>query len=107
MAQLRQQEKAFASEGVSVACVLGLDEVRTRYFAKNKPADYTALSDVSARVDALYGVAKQLFVHEEWVNAPAAYVIADGVVRWNRVGRSWSGRPSIETILEEVRRARR
>ncbi len=107
MAQLRQQEKNFAAAGAKVACVLGLDEVRTRHFAKNKPAAYTPLSDVSARVGALYGVAKQLFVHEEWVNAPAVYVIADGVVRWKHVGHAYNDRPSMETILDEVKKARR
>lgn len=88
-----------------VACVVGLDLTRTQYFARAKPGPYEALSDVSGRVGALYGVARQLLVHDEWVNAPAVFILRDGIVRWSYVGRSWGDRPSIETILEQAGKA--
>lgn len=107
MAQLRQRERDIAALGAQVVCILGLDEVRTSYFARNKPGAPTCLSDPSKRVGALYGVARQLFVHEEWVNAPAAYVIVDGVVKWKHVGRAFDDRPTMDTILDRVKESRK
>lgn len=105
MAQLRQRQKDFAAAGATVACVIAMDPVRAAYFAKNKPGPYTALSDVSSRVASLYGVAKQLVVHDEWVNAPSVFVIRGGKVAWSYVGKSWGDRPTMDTILDEVAKA--
>lgn len=106
MAQLRQAEKEFTALGARIACVVGLDAARTQYFAKQKPGPYVALSDPSTRVAALYGIAKQLLVHDEWVNAPSVFIIKDGVVKWKYVGKSWGDRPSVETILAEAKKAK-
>ena len=56
----------------------------------------------------MYGVAKQLVVHDEWVNSPATFVIdRKGIVRYAYVGDYWGDRPSADTIFEEVKKALR
>jgi len=104
---VRRQEAEVSALGTKTACIIGLDRVRTRYFAEHKPGSYTPLSDAAVRVGALYGVGRQLLVHDEWVNAPAVFIIQDGKVAWKHVGKSWGDRPSMETILGELRKLAR
>lgn len=104
---MRRQEAEVSALGAKVACIVGLDQVRTKYFLEHKPGPYVALSDASARVGALYGVARQLLVHDEWVNAPCVFIVKDGKIAWKHVGKSWGDRPTMEKILEEIKRVER
>lgn len=59
------------------------------------------LSDPTAWVCALYGVAKQLVVHDEWVNLPAAFIVdKEGILRYAHIGRGWP--PSERVAPEEL-----
>ena len=106
MAALRQKETDFAGLGVKVVNVVCMDKVRTRFFATSKPGTQLALTDCSRRVAALYGVAKQLVVRDQWVNAPSTFVIKDGVIAWKYVGKGPADRPPMDKILEAVKTAK-
>ena len=85
-----------------------MDLYRARSFQKRSSGEFLTLSDPSGRACAMYGVAKQLVVHDEWVNSPATFVIdRKGIVRYAYVGDYWGDRPSADTIFEEVKKALR
>jgi peroxiredoxin len=61
------------------------------------------LADPAARVQGVYGVARQLVVHDEWVNVPAAFVIdRQGILRQAHVGRGFNDRASADQLLADV-----
>ncbi|OIO94581.1 MAG: hypothetical protein AUJ92_09790 [Armatimonadetes bacterium CG2_30_59_28] len=71
---------------------------------KKRGISFLILADPTAWVCARYGVAKQLVVHEEWVNLPAAFVIdKEGILRYAHVGRGWppSERATPEELLQQ------
>jgi peroxiredoxin len=106
MAQLRQRKADLDALGASLYCVLPMDLHRAATFKKGSAGPYTTLSDAAGRTCAVYGVSKQLVVHNEWVNSPAVFVIdRKGVITYRYVGSSWDDRPTAETILEEARKA--
>lgn len=106
MAQLRQRKGDLDKLGAALYCVLPMDLYRAATFKKGSAGPYTTLSDPAGRACAVYGVAKQLVVHNEWVNSPSVFVIdRKGVITYSYVGNSWGDRPSAETILEEAKKA--
>lgn len=72
---------------------------------KKNQTPFPILADPLAWICAQYGVAKQLVVHEEWVNLPAAFLVdKQGIVRYARVGRGWpsSERATPEELLNRL-----
>ncbi len=64
---------------------------------------YPILADPAHTVSATYGVAFQMNVHTEWSNRPATFVIdKQGVIRYERRGKTYSDRPSPEELLREL-----
>ena len=52
-------------------------------------------------------LAKQIVVHQEWVNLPATFIVdRKGILRWAKIGRGWpmSERASPEEILSQLER---
>jgi peroxiredoxin len=106
MAQLRQRRAELDRWGAVVYDVLPMDLIRSSNFQKTRANGFTTLSDPAGRACAIYGVAKQLFVHHEWVNSPSVFVIdRRGVVTFAHVGTSFSDRPSADVVLREVANA--
>ena len=72
---------------------------------KKLETSFPLLADPTAWVCAQYGVAKQIMVHEEWVNLPAAFIIdKSGILRYAHVGRGWpmSERATPEDLLKNL-----
>jgi len=72
---------------------------------KNLNSPFHFLADPTAWVCALYGAAKQLVVHDEWVTVPAAFIIdKNGILKYAHVGRGWpmSERAKPEDVLEKL-----
>jgi peroxiredoxin len=106
MTQLRQRKDEIEKLGATLFCVLPMDLYRTRTFQEKTAGPYTTICDPAGRASAIYGVAKQLVVHDEWVNSPSVFVIdKKGVIAYAYVGNSWGDRPSAEAIVEEVKKA--
>ena len=106
MAQLRQRKAELDGLGAALYCILPMDLYRAATFKKGSAGPYTTLSDAAGRACAIYGVAKQLVVHNEWVNSPAVFVVdRKGVVTYAYAGNFWGDRPSADVILEEVKKA--
>lgn len=106
MTQLRQRKSELDHLGAILMCVLPMDLYRTRSFKERSAGPYLTLSDPAGRACAMYGVAKQLVVHNEWVNSPAVFVIdRKGMITYAYVGNSWGDRPPADAILEQVRKA--
>lgn len=108
MAQLRQRKADLEALGASLYCVLPMDLYRASTFKKGSAGPYMTLSDPAGRACAIYGAAKQLVVHNEWVNSPSVFVIdRKGIITYSHLGNSWGDRPSADAILEEVKKAAR
>ena len=106
MAQLRKKKAAIEALGASLYCVVPMDGYRTATFKKGSAGPYVTLSDPAGRACAIYGVAKQLVVHNEWVNSPSMFIVdLKGIIRYSYVGKSWGDRPSANTLLIEIKKA--
>lgn len=69
---------------------------------------YPILADPAHAVSATYGVALQMNIHTEWSNRPVTFVIdKDGVIRYERRGKTYSDRPKPEELLQELDRLAR
>jgi peroxiredoxin len=61
------------------------------------------LADPMAWACASYGVAKQLMVHDEWVNVPAAFVVdRQGILRYAHVGTGFDDRATPDELLAAI-----
>jgi peroxiredoxin len=66
---------------------------------------YPLLADPASTVSATYGVAFQMNIHTEWSNRPATSVIdKEGVLRYERRGKTFSDRPNPEELFQEIER---
>lgn len=66
---------------------------------------FPILADPANTVSATYGVAFQMNIHTEWSNRPATFIIdREGVIRYERRGKTYSDRPKPAEILKEVDR---
>ena len=66
-------------------------------------ADFLFLADPMAVACARWGVAKQLVVHNEWVNVPGAFVVdAEGILRYGKWGAAFNDRATAEEIVWAV-----
>ena len=108
MAQLRQKKAELDRLGAVLYCVLPMDLYRCRTYQKGSAGPYTTLSDPAGRASAIYGAAKQLIVHSEWVNSPSVFIInRKGVITYAKIGNSWGDRPSAATIIEKAKEAKK
>jgi peroxiredoxin len=66
---------------------------------------YPLLLDPAHIVSSTYGVAFQMRIHTELSNRPATFIIdRHGVVRFVRLGKSFSDRPSPDEILADLKK---
>jgi hypothetical protein len=73
-----------------------------------EPLAGLAGSDPDGRACAIYGVAKQLVVHSEWVNSPSVFVIdRKSVITYAHVGSSWGDRRDRAVLERRAARAGR
>ena len=106
MAQLRRKKADFDRAGAELICILPMDLVRCRSYQKKSAGPFTTLSDPAGRASAIYGAARQLIVHNEWVNAPSVFVInSKGMITYAHHGNSWGDRPSADAIVAEANKA--
>jgi peroxiredoxin len=53
----------------------------------------------------MYGVAMQMRIHTELSNRPATFLVdRQGVIRYERRGKSFSDRPKVDEILAELKK---
>ncbi|MBI3910988.1 MAG: redoxin domain-containing protein [Armatimonadetes bacterium] len=94
---------AFEAQGARLLTVVGQEPFRAAWWREKLRPGFPVLADPVVRVQGLYGVARQLVVHDEWVNVPAAFVIdRQGVLRQAHVGRGFNDRVTTEQLLDEV-----
>lgn len=66
---------------------------------------YPLLLDPTHTVSATYGVAMQMRVHTELSNRPATFIIdREGRIRYARRGTTFSDRPTVGELLQEMNR---
>lgn len=66
---------------------------------------YPLLLDPTHTVSATYGVAMQMRVHTELSSRPATFIIdVEGLIRYARRGTTFSDRPTVEELLQELDR---
>ncbi len=64
---------------------------------------YPLVLDPALTVSAAYGVAFQMRIHVEVSNRPATFVIdREGVVRYERRGRTFADRPKADDLLKQL-----
>jgi len=65
--------------------------------------NYPLLLDPALAVSATYGVAFQMRIHTEWSNRPATFIVdREGILRYGRRAKTFSDRPSVDEILNEL-----
>lgn len=66
---------------------------------------YPLLLDPANTVSATYGVAMQMRIHTEISNRPATFIVdRSGTLRYEHRASSFSDRPDVDAILEELQR---
>jgi len=104
LVQLRSEAEAGLRRMNAAVLVIDGHEIhRTRWWQRKLELPWPILADPAARVQGVYGVARQLVVHDEWVNAPAAFVVdRGGVLTFAQRGHSVHERPAPAQLLAEV-----
>lgn len=104
LGELQQSLKEFEAAGVRLLAVVGQERFRAAWWRAKLGIAFPILADPAARVQGSYGVARQLVVHDEWVNVPAAFLIdRQGILQRAHVGRGFNDRPRAATLLAEAR----
>lgn len=104
--QLQQQAAEFKRLNAAVLVIDGQELFRAQWWQQKLKIAYPILADPAARVQGLYGVARQLVVHDEWVNIPAAFVIdKQGKLTFGYWGRAFNDRVTAAQLVAEVRKA--
>ncbi|MFQ6096269.1 MAG: peroxiredoxin family protein [Armatimonadota bacterium] len=105
LVRLAEQADALKQRDAHVLIVVSQEAFRAARWKRRLNIPFTLLADPTAWVCAKYGVAKQLMVHQEWVNVPSAFVVDDdGIVRYARVGQAYDDRASAEELLAALDR---
>ncbi len=93
--------------------VLGIDPHErwsARYLLKDSGLEasdvhFPLLTDPAMTVSATYGVAFQMRIHTEISNRPGTFIIdREGVIRYASRGKTFSDRPSVKQIVEELKK---
>lgn len=101
MVQLQRAYPKFRQRNTQLLAIDAQETDRVTDWQKKGGYSFPLLADPTAWVCARYGVAKQLVVHQEWVNLPAAFIIdREGVLRYAHVGHGWP--PSERATPEEL-----
>jgi len=101
LGQLIQAYQQFAQKNTEILTIDPQEIFRVADWQQRLKPPFLFLADPTAWVCAEYGVAKQLVVHEEWVNLPASFIVdKQGILRYARVGRGWP--PSERATPEEL-----
>jgi len=109
LAQLRDNVKAFQEAGAQLLVVDPHESWSGKRFLKDVgfatgDVGYPLLLDPAQTASAAYGVAMQMRIHTELSNRPASFVIdRQGVVRYERRGKTFADRPTPADLLREVR----
>jgi peroxiredoxin len=107
---LRDRINDFEDRGVQVLAVDPHESYRVRHMLRDVglKADAVAfpvLADPANTVSATYGVAFQMNIHTEWSNRPATFILdKEGVIRYERRGKTFGDRPKPDEILKELDR---
>ena len=105
---MRDRAKEFEDRGTRLLAVDPHESFRVRHMLRSvgRRADeltYPILADPAATVSATYGVAFQMNVHTEWSNRPATFIVdRDGMIRYERRGKTFADRPKPDELLQEL-----
>jgi peroxiredoxin len=106
---LAQRRAEFEQHNAQVIVIVSQDQYRISQWQGNPGLPYQilplypVLADPLALAAAHYGVARRIMLHEEWVSAPAAFVIDKaGIVRHEYIGRSFSDRVTADALLQAL-----
>ncbi len=68
---------------------------------------FPLLLDPSLTVSATYGLANQMRIHVEVSNRPGTFIIDKaGIIRYAMKGKTFSDRPGVSEIVEELEKLR-
>lgn len=97
---MASQVSEIENRGAKLFIVDPQERFRATNWKSGKRFPFTILSDPTSLVCGRYGVAKQIMVHEEWVNVPSAFVIdREGVIRFAKWGAGFSDRVTPQELL--------
>lgn len=103
LGELQRHVKEFEAKGARLLAVVGQEPFRAAWWHEKLRLSFPLLADPAVHVQGVYGVARQLVVHDEWVNVPAAFVIdRPGILRQAHVGRAFNDRATAAQLLAEV-----
>ncbi len=105
--QLQDVYQQFVQRDTEILVIDPQETFRVTDWQQKLKTPFRFLADPTAWVCAQYGVAKQLVVHEEWVNLPATFIVdKNGILRYARIGRGWpmSERATPDELLEKLPR---
>ena len=107
MGQLQEAYQQFVQHDAEILVIAPQETFRVKDWRGQLKTPFRFLADPTAWVCAQYGIAKQLVVHEEWVNLPAAFIVdKSGILRYAHIGRGWpmSERATPDELLENLPR---
>ena len=110
---MRDKIDEFEKRGAQIVAVDPHESHRVRHLLRSvgqraEELTYPIMADPAHTVSATYGVAFQMNIHTEWSNRPATFVIdKEGVIRYQRRGKTYSDRPKPEELLQELDRLAR
>ena len=105
---MRDQLDRFNKSNVQLLAIDPHEHWSAKYLLKDSgfgtdDLNYPLLTDAAKTVSAMYGVAFQMRIHTEWSNRPATFIVDKaGVLRYARLGKSFSDRPRADEILEQL-----
>ena len=105
LVQFQEVYPQFVERDTEILVVDPQELFRVSSMRKKLKSPFRFLSDPTAWVCAQYGVAKQLMVHQEWVNLPATFIVdKKGILRYAHVGRGWpmSERATPKEVLDNI-----
>lgn len=105
MVQFQEAYQQFVQSDTEILVIDPQETFRVIDWREKLKTSFHFLADPTAWVCAQYGVAKQIVVHEEWVNLPSAFIVdKSGILQYAHVGRGWpmSERAEPEDLLRNL-----
>jgi peroxiredoxin len=105
---LRDRIKDFDKRGAQLIAIDPHESYRVRHMlrdvgSKATELTYPILADPAHAVSATYGAAFQMTVHTEVSNRPVTIIVdKNGVIRYERRGKTYGDRPKPDDILQEL-----
>jgi len=106
---LREAQESVEGKGAQVLAIDPHEKWSAKFLLEESgyetdDVSYPLLLDPSLTVSAAYGVAFQMRIHVEVSNRPATFIIdKNGVLRYAKRGQSYSDRPKLEDIVDELK----